>query len=219
MIARCLNPKATHYANYGGRGITVCDRWRNDFAAFYSDMGPRPSPKHQIERRDNDGPYSKENCAWASQLEQANNKRNNVRLTFDGQTLTLPQWARRCHLPEKALWLRVNRHRWPAWQALTTPLNGSRHAYLTLNGETKSVKEWSKLTGLGKTTIHQRLYYGWTVERALTALTRRLLTLNGVSRSVREWAKVLGFSKSALKGRLRAGWPVERALTEPLNPR
>ena len=94
MKQRCTNTRNKNFKDYGGRGITVCKRWVNDFAAFYADMGPRPTPKHTIERKNNNGNYEPDNCRWATRKEQSANQRPRLPLIeYDGHLKTLTAHA------------------------------------------------------------------------------------------------------------------------------
>lgn len=117
MIARCTNPNGDNWNNYGGRGISVCERWLL-FANFYEDMGDRPLPGLSLERVDNNLGYCPENVVWANSNTQARNKRNTI--------------------------------------------------FLTLNGDRKSLAEWSEITGFKPMTIRKRKVSGWTDEETLT---------------------------------------------------
>lgn len=118
MRTRCENPKSQYFANYGGRGITVCDRWKR-FEDFYADMGD-PPPGMTIERKDNDKGYSPDNCVWADRRAQNRNKRSNRLFSYKGETKTVTEWANIFGLPRQTVSNRVNRG-WTIAQALETP--------------------------------------------------------------------------------------------------
>src|SRR5262249_26178407 len=94
MIQRCHSTKNKDYARYGGRGSSVCDRWRNSFSAFIADLGRRPSPLHTLERIDNNRSYEPGNCRWATRAEQSRNVSNNRWLELDGRRQILADWAK-----------------------------------------------------------------------------------------------------------------------------
>jgi hypothetical protein len=100
---RCYNARTVGYKNYGGRGITVCDSWLHDFAAFLADMGERPTPFHSIERVNNDGNYEPSNCRWGTRIEQNNNKRNNARLVVNGETMSARSASKLTGIPYFAI--------------------------------------------------------------------------------------------------------------------
>lgn len=110
---RCLNPRSRAYTNYGGRGITMAPKWRDDFRRFVTDMGPCP-PRHSIERIDNDGPYAPGNCLWVPQSVQARNKRNNVWVAIDGVRRCVAEWAAIQGLSPAAVSRRLKRGWHPA---------------------------------------------------------------------------------------------------------
>lgn len=119
MKQRCYSD-TTGAKNYRDRGIKVCDRWLESFENFYEDMGSRPSPKHSIDRIDNDGDYCPENCRWATRTEQQNNTSKNVRLTLNGETKTMTEWARVLGISPQTIRAR-NRKGWSDEKVLTTP--------------------------------------------------------------------------------------------------
>ncbi len=108
MLGRCLNVNNHKFAHYGGRGIKVCDRWRNSFADFYADMGPRPD-RCSLDRIDVNGDYTPENCRWATPQQQAQNTRSNINLTHCGETKCLTQWAREHEVPVLTAYSRLQR--------------------------------------------------------------------------------------------------------------
>ena len=118
LFQRCENPRDRAYHNYGGRGITVCEEWR-DFSRFLADMGMRPAG-FQLDREDNDKGYCKENCRWVTAKVNRNNQRNNRRVTYLGRTQTVPQWAEEVGLHCRTLHNRLSRG-WTVEQALTEP--------------------------------------------------------------------------------------------------
>lgn len=111
MIQRCTNPKQKKYLLYGGRGIRISKRWRK-FENFYADMGDKPGPRHTIDRKNSNGNYNKRNCRWVTIREQNSNTSRNRHLTFQGETLTLSEWARRLKLDNKTLHYRLEQG-WP----------------------------------------------------------------------------------------------------------
>lgn len=122
---RCLNPRASDYPNYGGRGITICDAWRDSFEAFLANVGRRPSSQHSIDRIDNNGNYEPGNVRWATRREQANNMRTNRRLTFDGVTRTATEWARIVGMEPYLVHRRLS-DGWSIERALNAPVRRRR---------------------------------------------------------------------------------------------
>lgn len=120
MLDRCNNENATQYADYGGRGIKVCDEW-TDFMKFFADMG-HPPQGGTLDRKDNDGPYRKENCRWSTRREQARNKRSNRMATAFGKTQTVTDWAIEYGMPPRTLFNRLTRSKMGIEEALTVPL-------------------------------------------------------------------------------------------------
>ena len=119
MRRRCNNPKTHCYHRYGGRGITICDRWNNSFANFYEDMGKSPEGT-SIERIDNNSGYFKENCKWATKTEQSNNRRTTHLETYKGETMPLKMLCKQFNVDYRRVWLRIKRG-WSISNAIEQP--------------------------------------------------------------------------------------------------
>lgn len=170
IFTRCNNRNAKSYPRYGGRGITVCERWAN-FENFLADMGPRPSKDHSVERRDNDGNYEPGNCEWATDKVQGNNKSNNRLVTIDGVTRTIAQWADVSGLSYEAIYYRLHagKHGQQLLAASDQLLRPIRRGSVEFNGVFDTYAGWGARTGIKASTIYMRIHtYGWPVARALT---------------------------------------------------
>lgn len=107
--ARCHTPSSQAYADYGARGIRMCDRWRDSFETFLRDVGLRPSPLHSLDRIDNEGHYEPGNVRWATLSQQNTNRRNGRRLTHDGRTMNVLDWARFLGISPQTITRRLKR--------------------------------------------------------------------------------------------------------------
>ena len=126
IIERCENPKSQAYKYYGGRGISICERWRHSFVEFFQDMGPRPSPEHQIDRYpDMNGNYEPGNCRWATPTQNNRNRRSNHVLAFQGRSQTIADWGDEIGIPGPIITNRLLRG-WSVADALTRSMRKVR---------------------------------------------------------------------------------------------
>ena len=171
MKTRCYNQNYDRYQYYGGKGVKICDEWLNSYDEFESwALSHGYTDDMTIDRIDTNGDYSPLNCRWVSRKVQANNRTSNHMIELNGRVQTLIQWAEEYGLLPETVYTRINTLGWSPEKALTTPIDKTwtRHP-LTYNGETKSLAEWSRITGIKETTISSRINRNnWSVEKALT---------------------------------------------------
>lgn len=161
MIRRCTDPGDSRFARYGARGIVVCERWLS-VEHFFADMGECP-PGYSIERRDNDGNYTPENCYWLPREKQSQNRNSNRYLKVDGEKVCASEAARR-------LGIKVNTLLWRLQNGFKRDsVTGwvGKGVRLTFNGETLNLRQWSQRLGISEATITSRRRKGWPVERIL----------------------------------------------------
>lgn len=146
MRLRCTNPTHAAWADYGGRGITVCREWLDSPAQFLADMGPKPSSAHELDRRDNDKGYAPDNCRWVVRATNCRNRRSNRQLTLNGSTRSLAEWCELNGLPRDTVRKRLEAG-WSVDDALGTPVrpkapNGAARAIVAANySERQALRE------------------------------------------------------------------------------
>lgn len=156
---RCNNPNSVHYHRYGGRGITMHPEWAADFVLFRNDVGEPPEPGATLDRIDNNRGYEPGNVRWVGRKEQANNRENNIRVTYNEETLTLSQWADKLGLTYTLLasrWKKGKRD--PA--TLLSLRRNARDTLATYGGVTKTLKKWAQDTGVPYETLYWRHKHG-----------------------------------------------------------
>ncbi|MBB5508179.1 hypothetical protein [Paraburkholderia atlantica] len=168
MMGRCLNPNDQAYDRYGGRGVTVCERWRK-FENFLGDMGERP-PGTSLDRIDVNGNYEPGNCRWATRNQQALNTRANKFIEFNGERLTHSEWCAKLGVKKTTFSRRV-RKGWTIEKILTEPVarrNNRRDVVIEHNGMSLTIPQWSRKTGIRLETLYQRYAKGWPPEQLLS---------------------------------------------------
>lgn len=159
MRQRCENPKDAAYHRYGGRGVRVCNRWQ-EFDTFLSDMG-EPPVGASIDRIDNNGDYTPENCRWATPQEQQNNLRTNRLITHEGKTQTLAQWARETGIAYHVLKHRLNQGWQPPKLFTKDNLRGKTVKHLVEHeGEILTLNQASERSGIPMQTLYWRMRVG-----------------------------------------------------------
>lgn len=118
MRGRCLNPNNQDFHRYGGKGVSICAEWKDDFDRFYADMGNRPAGQ-TLDRIDGDLGYTPANCRWATRTEQVKNRAYTVKVAHNGETKTLTEWAAHLNVPYYTLWNRIRSQGMDPEKALT----------------------------------------------------------------------------------------------------
>lgn len=172
MKMRCYNKNSVNYKYYGGKGIRICDEWLNDFESFYRwsiDNGYKENLT--IDRLDGNKNYEPSNCKWSTKEEQSYNRSMSVKLTLNGETKHLTQWANELNIDKKILSWRYN-NGWTDEEILTRPRD-FKEKKLTYNGETHSMSEWARILDIKVATISYRIKNGWSVEDTLSKKPRK----------------------------------------------
>lgn len=226
MIERCYNPNCKDYKNYGGRGITVCEEWRDktkvNLNGYLYNKGTLNfcnwaysngySDELSIDRVNVNKNYEPLNCRWVNSKVQANNTRTNRFIKYQGKTQTLSQWCDELGLSYDKIESRINACNWSIERAFETKVD-PKLRMITYKNKTQSLADWCRELGLKYSTIERRLNrFSYSVDKAFEKKTKKLLCYKGEEKSISEWGKELGLNPNTISMRLKYGWSIEKAL-------
>lgn len=216
MKSRCSNQNDDNYPNYGGRGVTVCERWVQSFEDFLADMGPRPSMDHSLDRYpDNNGNYEPGNCRWATSKEQSNNRRSSRFIVVKGETMTVAEAAEKAGINYLTFIDRVNRGLTDD-ELLKSPTEPEQ---ITHDGLTLTVIGWARRLGFHVSSIRKWLRSGLTIAEIIGKQKRSSLrTIRGETKTLTEWSRVYNIDEKVVRWRVKHGWELEAALNTPVRP-
>jgi len=167
MKTRCNNQNAQNFSVYGGKGIRVCDEWLNDYDAFCRwALSNGYNDSLSIDRIDNNGNYSPENCRWANRITQQRNTSRNKLININGTIKTASEWCECYGINLHTFYGRL-REGWNEIDALSLKSKGKRNLDFEYHGVTKSIPQWAKEYGMRPTTLKYRLLAGWDIDKAL----------------------------------------------------
>lgn len=172
MKQRCYNTNLPIYPHYGGRGISVCERWLESFDNFLNDMGSRPGSEYSIGRIDNDGDYCPENCRWENLDQQKKNKRWTQYVTYKREEVKLIDLCEQMGVKRGIVYGRL-KNGWSLEEALNTPLRDNTSSIIEIDGVSKPINEHLKDFGVKKGTYDYRIKKGWSPEKAIKTPNQR----------------------------------------------
>ena len=203
MKDRCYNPNNHAYPSYGGRNITVCDRWRDSFESFVFDMGDKPDVTYSIDRIDNDGDYTPKNCRWATRKEQARNTRQSKFVDYKGRRWLAQELAEANNIDPNVFVSRLGIM--SVDRALSLPEKRKKGYTVTAYGKTLTINQWADELGLSPSTIARRLDK-YTPEKALdkngTIRVDTIVNKRGVEQLTKEGEHIQYFCSLSEAGRI-----------------
>lgn len=217
MKARCYNPNSGVYKHYGGRGIKVCEEWKDSFDNYYNwSIKNGFHPDLTIDRIDVDGNYEPSNCRWATWTTQARNKTNSLIIEYEGKEYMVYQLSEMTGISEGTLYHRIKKG-WTIPEILENPVN-FYYIYLEHNGVTKTLSEWERECDIGASTLKKRMESGWSsydilnepINPCFTA--SKTMIYNGEEKTIKEWARIVNVDYETLWKRFDDGWSPHEVL-------